>query len=460
MATRQRAEVAEEFLGAELGDGRRNARLVRLAESVARKPDASFPKAMTAAELEAAYRFFNNVKVKPAQILEPHVRQTMERMADEVVTLVAHDTTTVSFKSEDRDELAGRGDSQQFLAHCSLALRADGSRQPLGVLAMSHHLPVKTPDRSLQNRWADQTRHIYGLGIDPASVVHLMDREADDYDVLDLLKGLNGRFVIRVQHDRKLETGLLSESLMHAQLQAERDVFLSQRTSKGRGPKSNRVHPARDERTAQLSVSARQVELLRPYTSKQSQAETLRMNVVRVWEPHPPDGQKAVEWVLYTSEPIDTPEQVMTVVDWYRARWTIEEYFKALKTGCALEARQLGDLHALSNVLALLAPIAWRLLLLKTEARTKPAAPATELFDAEELQVLRAAVVGRRRLPENPTLLDAMLSIASLGGHLKHNGPPGWQTIARGYETLRALMLGWHLHRAVEAGILEPPRDQ
>ncbi len=91
------------------------------------------------------------------------------------------------------------------------------------------------------------------------------------------------------------------------------------------------------------------------------------------------------------SEPIDTPDDVLRVVDWYRARWTIEEYFKALKTGCALEERQLEDLPALVNVLALFIPIAWRLLLMKSEARDAPTAPATTILEPEELEVLRLA---------------------------------------------------------------------
>jgi hypothetical protein len=41
-----------------------------------------------------------------------------------------------------------------------------------------------------------------------------------------------------------------------------------------------------------------------------------------------------------TTEPIDTPEQILAVVDGYRHRWKIEELFKALKTGCAYEKRQ------------------------------------------------------------------------------------------------------------------------
>ena len=49
-------------------------------------------------------------------------------------------------------------------------------------------------------------------------------------------------------------------------------------------------------------------------------------------EKDPPDDMEPVDWLLLTSEPIDTDEQILEVVDIYRARWLIEEYFSALKT--------------------------------------------------------------------------------------------------------------------------------
>ena len=41
--------------------------------------------------------------------------------------------------------------------------------------------------------------------------------------------------------------------------------------------------------------------------------------------------------------------------------WAEDPYFKAIKTGCPLEKRQVGSFDALRKVLALLAPIAYRL---------------------------------------------------------------------------------------------------
>jgi hypothetical protein len=106
---------------------------------------------------------------------------------------------------------------------------------------------------------------------------------------------------------------------------------------------------------------------------------SININVVRVWEPTPPEGEEGVEWTLLTSEQIGTPEQQLAIVDHYRDRWTIEEYIKAIKSGCDFEKRQLQDYEGLVNLLAVFAPIACRMLLIRSEARRTPDAAATEV---------------------------------------------------------------------------------
>lgn len=93
------------------------------------------------------------------------------------------------------------------------------------------------------------------------------------------------------------------------------------------------------------------------------------MNFVRVWEPEPPEGEDHIEWRLRTTEAIETPDQILAVVDAYRSRWVIEEFFKALKTGTVYEKRQVESRKGMINVLAVLAPVAWRLLNLRTLGR-------------------------------------------------------------------------------------------
>jgi hypothetical protein len=51
-------------------------------------------------------------------------------------------------------------------------------------------------------------------------------------------------------------------------------------------------------------------------------------------------------------------------------------------------------------------------------------------------------------LPRPRTIHQALLHIARLGGHIRNNGRPGWQTLAWGYEKLLTLRLGWEIARA------------
>ena len=69
-------------------------------------------------------------------------------------------------------------------------------------------------------------------------------------------------------------------------------------------------------------------------------------------------------------------------------------------------------------------------------------APALSVVSQDELHVLRT--LGRRKLSDAPTAKDIYLAIAQLGGYLKHSrNPPGWLTLARGFEKLETLTLGW-----------------
>lgn len=452
----QPADLAAEMSGAEFGDARLSRRLGKILEAVQGCPDRSFPSLFDDGQLEGAYRFFNNEAVTPESILRPHVAATVARMAGEPVALVVHDTSTMSFDPDGARRGLGRVRSagQAFFGHVSLALSGDGTRRPLGVLALSHHVregeqkkKVKTKDNpdNEHARWGQHVTVVASLGVDRSRVVHLMDREADDYALFAQLIGDGDRFVIRLAHNRLLaesEDGFekLAQAVTQIHSLAEREVPLTRRPAGSRSPQQRRIHPAREGRLAKLAVGATTVVLRRPSPQPKTLPETLSVNVVRVWEVEAAKGETPVEWVLLTTEPIATAEQILQVVDWYRARWVIEEFFKAIKTGCAYDTRQFETLEALLNVLATFLPVAWRLLLMRTQARIAPEAKATTVLPKAMLAVLR--VFTRIKLSAKPTAREALLAVAALGGHQKNNGDPGWITLARGYEKLRTLTQG------------------
>ena len=447
-------KLAAEVAGANFSDERLNRRLGAIVSTLAKNPSLSLPKAFDSAGLEAVYRFCGNQRVTPAEILSKHYEATRERCQGKADFLIAHDSTSFSYRYDgDREGLgriqrASARSNQTFSAHVSLAISADGSRRPLGVCGF--HTWTRGPERSgvEHQRWETQIRASSAQMGGLEHAIHLADREADDYEMFSALQRDGHRFVVRCLHNRLLAEvdgrKKLHEALAEVEASVEREARLTRRTER-KTDRLRKTHPARGARTAKLSVAATTVVLKQPKTRRLTEStdfpESLSINVVRVWEPEPPPGEERVEWYLYTTEPIETAEQQLKIVDHYRARWVIEEYFKAIKTGCDFESRQLQDYEGLINLLATFAPIAYHLLLIRSEARRDPDRPALSVVSEDQLDVLRA--LGRRPLPDAPTTRDVYLAIAALGGHIKYAPDPGWRTLAAGYEKLETLTEGW-----------------
>jgi hypothetical protein len=460
--------VMGEFEGIDLGHEKRNRRLKRVVAALAAKPDASFPEAMGSdAELEGLYRFLNNTSVKAAKLLAPHCAETVERVRSkpQQVVVASHDTTGLEFAGDGRTGLGPMLKSERgFYAHFSLAVNPDERHEPLGILSF---IPVirrekaeeeKRTARVVQSdpekeylRWTKGIDEVERQLARVKRVIHVADRESDSYEILSGMIS-NGRgFVLRLKYDRNIidgdEVAKLYEVLKQAQGVADREVPLAFRKDhKSQG--TLKVFPPREARLATLVFAARPVRIKRPRDlPKDKYPEFIDVNVVRVWEPQPPEGEQAIEWKLVTREPADTPEQILTIVDYYRCRWPIEEFNKALKTGCRVQSRQLVDVAALLNVVALFVPIAWSILHLRTLANSPHPPPAAAVLRPVQMTVLMAHPKTKKRfqVASPPTARDALYAVAALGGHLKRNGPPGWLTLFRGYKTLTELALGWEL---------------
>jgi len=453
------SEIAAEFSEADFGDARLSRRLGALASALADRPRASFPSALDDAELEAAYRFFGNAKVTPEAILAPHFRQSARRASRCKRVIVAHDTTAFEFGGISKRDGLGhliKPSAQGFFGHFSLALSADGKRRPLGLLSLETVFRLEkpigqknwTPQQSLGEsvRWLRGVEDAEAQLSERVEAIHVMDREGDQFALLAALADENRSFVIRSFQDRRLagDEARLRERACKAKVRLRRKVPLTPRPHI-RGPKGQR-HPARRQRIAKLAFAATAVALRRPSTARG--IPTLSVNIIHVFEPKPPPREPAVEWFLLTNLPIDTEEAIAFAVDCYRARWTIEEYFKALKTGCQYEKRQLESAASLLNALAIFAPVAWRLLLLRHLARSDKRAPATRALTPKQLEVLSA--VAKEPLPAHPSARDAMLAVAKLGGHQTNNGDPGWLVLGRGMHDLLLLELGWRAREQAE----------
>jgi hypothetical protein len=458
----QPGEFEGEFEGLEFGDPRLSRRGQFIASRASRAPEVSFPKMFEDdIELEAFYRFLRNERVTPEKVLAPHVKKSVRRIEEHAGdVLCVHDTTTFTFEGRAKLGIV-EGKLRGFLSHCSLAFGLDGT--PLGTLGVhtwqrDSNKPTPTQLRkeghsqqslrempSEMDRWGQAILAVEEVVGKSTKLIHVADSESDDYRLLELLQEQVRRYVIRGCYDRRIvdaEHTHLKARLLVESPSASRTVDLAPRPeSKTRTSKRN---PARKGRVAELEIRAARVGVQRPAKLSPNHPADLPVNVVHVLEANPPADEDAVEWTLFTSESIETSEAILRVVDAYRRRWLIEEFFKALKTGCSYEARQLETFETFDVALSLFIPMAWGLMRLRALERTNSGANAERCFSPEQLAVLR----DKSRKPV-VTVTDAMATIAQLGGHIRNNGSPGWLVLWRGFRDLLLLAQGVALARRI-----------
>ena len=133
-------------------------------------------------------------------------------------------------------------------------------------------------------------------------------------------------------------------------------------------------------------------------------------------------------------------------LDWYAQRWKIETYHKVLKSGCQAEQSKLRTAERLTNLLAVLCIIGWRVFWMTMVNRASPEAPAEVALTKVEVEILDRMAVGVRR-PPGPTLSHYVIAIAKLGGYLARvkDPPPGNMVIWRGLNRLMDIQLGLEL---------------
>lgn len=456
--------MLEDLSRADLGDPRRVARAQAVVKRLAAKPDASLPDAMVSeSELEGAYRLFSNGHVSFERLFDAHALGTAERARGSELVLAIHDTTMCTFRHADPKEVGYLPTGKPgFPLHLTLLVSTRDWHRPLG-LTHAELLPRSTPPRRRGTKYKE-ARYVtatksdseflrWHRGIDVtktrlsgtgAGVIHIADRESDSYALMATCLLENHRFIFRARNNRNtLHDGALvpvRDLIDGSAVRLEREVPLSRRLG-APSPATRATHPPREGRMARLCFSQTKATFRRPNTVRAHMPKTIEVNAIHVFEQDAPEGQEPVDWLLYTTEPVDTTKQIEDVVDFYRCRWQIEELNKALKTGCVVQERRLESRDAITTMLALSLPIAVELLALRTLARADSTSPATMVLHAQELAALRH--ISHRPLPKNPTVQDALWCIAGLGGHIKNNGAAGWQVLQRGMEKFVTFAAGW-----------------
>ena len=442
----------EQFGNAKLGDVRRTRRAVKLAAQMAAHPAGSIPQqTQTWGDTKAAYRLFDRKEVTFEALAQPHWKRTRQVAGQRPIVLHIQDGSQLDYtahKSLRGAGVIGDGGGRGLMLHSVLAV--DPSAGPRGgaeVLGLAHqrvyrrrHVPkgeTRTQRKGRQQQARVWSEAVEALGAPPpqARWIHVGDREADNYDFFDACRRMGGGFLVRAYQNRRAAMG-------HEATEPSGYLMDLARSLKPMGQKSLYVRRSknRDPGWVDLQVAAAPVAIFAPWLSGRG-VEPVRCWVVRVWEAHPPKGQKPIEWVLLCSEPVGDVSTALRVAEWYSYRWLSEEYHKCLKTGCGVERSQLERAERLEALVGMLGVVAVRLLQLKQYARLDPDRPAEECVSREHV---RLAAAYFKEPWEGMTVYCFWRLVARLGGFLarKGDGEPGWQTLWRGWRQLDLMTLG------------------
>ncbi|MDZ7970855.1 MAG: IS4 family transposase, partial [Nostoc sp. DedSLP03] len=441
------AWAVEQWGDAELGDTRRTQRAIAIGAAIAANPQGSLPDMMQGwNEIRAAYRLFAEDDVTHKALIQPHITETKQR-ATEIksnVVLFIQDTTELDYTHHREVKGLGHigdGKGRGMMLHTCLAVVP----LPLNpqILGLAGQIPwlrsqKKDNDNTLVEAlpellrtdgegeiWAEMVESI-GTAPTPQTGsiwVSVGDRGSDIFSYLRRAKALYWHCLVRVTQNRVITKpdatkGYLKAFARSLQPMAEKTVVLRGRNGE---PK----------RKVNLQVAWSQLTIQPPAIGCERKQQPIDGWCIRCWEP---EGD--LEWILFTTVAVNDREDALMQLDWYATRWLIEEYHKCLKTGCAVEKRQLESASSLVRLLGFFAIVSVRLLQLRQLSRSNSQLKAHEYIPTIMLKVL----VARLGLTNcELTLGEFFLAIARLGGFLgrKSDGLPGWQTLWRGWLRLQ-----------------------
>lgn len=439
--------AAQELATATFGDARLTKRLFRIVADKLANPTASIPQASRDwAATKATYRFFASPQVSADAVRAAHAHATVQRALLHSTILVLQDTSELNYSAHPNTSGLGPLDNpfcRGLKVHSALAATTDGV--PLGLLQQTvwtrdtpsaSHKPRKRPRHERESqRWPSTLAHVQHLVPASTRLIVVADREADIYPLFAAPREQRVELLIRATYDRILVGGQkLKQVASEVEWQGTRSVTIP-------------ANGSRVERTATVQVGWTSVTMLPPQGfPKPASAPRPEVGLVVVEEREPPAGVKPLRWLLWTTLRLESWEEVVQVVEYYRLRWLIERYHYVLKSGCGLEKLQLETGEGLERALAVYSVVAWRLLWLTYEARVRPEERCTVMFTRHEWQALYCTVHRTGLAPaEPPSLYEATRLVARLGGFLarKGDGEPGVKTLWRGLARLDDIATGW-----------------
>jgi hypothetical protein len=380
--------------------------------------------------------------------------RTAERVAGREI-IVVQDTSELILggrraKANGYGPVGKGGGTRGLLLHAALALDAD-SDALLGLVDAQvwnrdkgKVMPRRsraTADKESQ-RWLSVTAQASTALSAARSITVISDRESDIYEHF-AQRPANVGLIVRSNWNRKIE--------LEAGASTQLAAFVDGLPEAARFSVTIPAAPGRKERTAELALRFSSITLCRPHPSPAPDLpDRIRLTVVDVRElPSKYDGEP-IHWRLLTTHVVRNPKQARRIIDLYRKRWTIEEFFRTLKSaGFDIEEADIGEPEVMIKFVgaaALAAVTIMQLVRARDGTTEEKLSEAFEPDDQPVLEALSSQLEGATARQKNPhpkgTLAFAAWVIARLGGWTAYYGKPGPRVMRQGLEDFRRIKYG------------------
>src|SRR6202022_2958509 len=289
-------------------------------------------------------------------------------------------------------------------------------------------------------RWLDGTRRAGEVLAAAAHITVVSDRESDIYEHF-ARRPDNVHLIVRACQNRKIETDNTDQiNLLFSHV----DGLPEQ----GRFEVKIPAAPGRRGRTKNPAIRFSRLGLRKPlHGAAADLPATIALTMVDVRETSMPQDGKPIHWRLLTTHAVTTLGEARRIVDLYRLRWTIEEFFHTLKTaGFDIEAADIGDPQVMIKFVAAATVAAVTVMQLVKARDGTPGQSLADAFEPPDQPILEAVstqLEGKTARQKNPhprgSLAFASWVIGRLGGWTGYYGKPGPHGIRGGLDDFQPL---------------------
>lgn len=401
-------------------------------------------------------RFLHNPAVTVGEMVASAGAGTAERVAGRDV-LAIQDSSELVFGGRGARERGfgpiGRGGGMGgLLLHTVLAVDAlNGALLGLVDLQVRNRQGGKpAPRRARATAEKESQRWLEGMVAAGAvlgqakRITLVADRESDIYEEF-ARRPAQVHLITRVAQNRRIESAGEAATLFE---------FADALPEQARHEATIPACPGRAARAAVLALRYGPVTVRKPkHGAAADLPDAIGLTLLDIKEVDPPTEAPAIHWRLLTTHRLDTPSDARMVLDFYRRRWIIEDYFRTLKTaGFDIEACEIEGPNAMARFVGAAACAAVKVLQLVRARDGGTAQLIADAFDPADrplIEALAHTLEGKTARQKNPhpagSLAFAAWVIARLGSWDGYYGKPGPKVMRIGLQDFQLIKYGHHL---------------